>query len=301
MAKVKIQDHDETPGNNTDLNSISIAEGMAPSDVNNAIRELMAQLRKYNLYRGHISGLIPSSGGDADHDISFSVGEASDSTNVQMIYIDTALVKQIDANWAAGTGNGGFPSGLTLSADTWYHLFVIGQTDGTSDAGFDTSLTAANLLTDATGYTLYRRVGSLLTDSSSNIIGFTALENAGGALHVQWADPPGDVNDSTLTTTSKDYTLTTPTGVRTVAKLQGFAFSGSGNQYVYVRSKDVNDEAPSTNTSPFITATAFASANHPGGSIQMDIVTNTSSQIAARATATITLNLSTLGWVDHRR
>ena len=44
MAKVKVEDWDTTAASNTDINSINIDEGMSPSDVNNAIREMMAQL-----------------------------------------------------------------------------------------------------------------------------------------------------------------------------------------------------------------------------------------------------------------
>ena len=44
MAKTKISQFDANAANNTDLNSISIAEGTAPSNINNAIRELMSQL-----------------------------------------------------------------------------------------------------------------------------------------------------------------------------------------------------------------------------------------------------------------
>lgn len=47
MAKTKISQYDTTAANNTDINSINIAEGMAPSDVNNAIRELMAELKNF--------------------------------------------------------------------------------------------------------------------------------------------------------------------------------------------------------------------------------------------------------------
>jgi len=45
MAKTKISEFDSTPANNTDIDSINIAEGCAPSGVNNAIRELMSQLK----------------------------------------------------------------------------------------------------------------------------------------------------------------------------------------------------------------------------------------------------------------
>tara|TARA_Y100001937_G_scaffold25836_1_gene37107 strand:- start:111 stop:2645 length:2535 start_codon:yes stop_codon:yes gene_type:complete len=45
MAKTKISEYDATAANNTDIDSINIAEGMAPSNVNNAIREMMAHLK----------------------------------------------------------------------------------------------------------------------------------------------------------------------------------------------------------------------------------------------------------------
>jgi hypothetical protein len=47
MAKTKISEFSSTPGNNTDIDSINIAEGCAPSGINNAIRELMAQLKDF--------------------------------------------------------------------------------------------------------------------------------------------------------------------------------------------------------------------------------------------------------------
>jgi len=72
-----------------------------------------------------------------------------------------AILKSDDA--------GGFPSGLSLTADTAYYVYVIAKADGTVDAGFDSSITAANLLSDATGYTKYRRIATIRTDSASNI------------------------------------------------------------------------------------------------------------------------------------
>lgn len=45
MAKTKISEFSSTPANNTDIDGINIAEGCAPSGINNAIRELMSQLK----------------------------------------------------------------------------------------------------------------------------------------------------------------------------------------------------------------------------------------------------------------
>jgi len=45
MAKTKISEWSAIAANNTDINGIDIAEGCAPSGINNAIRELMAQVK----------------------------------------------------------------------------------------------------------------------------------------------------------------------------------------------------------------------------------------------------------------
>jgi hypothetical protein len=47
MAKTKISEFSSNPANNTDIDGINLAEGMAPGLVNNAIRELMAQLKDF--------------------------------------------------------------------------------------------------------------------------------------------------------------------------------------------------------------------------------------------------------------
>jgi hypothetical protein len=49
MAKTKISQYSQTASNNTDLNGISCAEGMAPSDVNNWMRELMSQVKDFQV------------------------------------------------------------------------------------------------------------------------------------------------------------------------------------------------------------------------------------------------------------
>jgi hypothetical protein len=45
MAKNKISEWSSTPANNTDVGGIDINEGCAPSGINNAIREVMAQVK----------------------------------------------------------------------------------------------------------------------------------------------------------------------------------------------------------------------------------------------------------------
>ena len=47
MSKDKLTDYDATASNNTDVGGISVAEGMLPSGVNNAIREQMSHLADF--------------------------------------------------------------------------------------------------------------------------------------------------------------------------------------------------------------------------------------------------------------
>ena len=45
MPKNKVSEWSSNPANNTDIGGVNIAEGCAPSGINNAIRELMAQVK----------------------------------------------------------------------------------------------------------------------------------------------------------------------------------------------------------------------------------------------------------------
>lgn len=47
MAKDKLTDYSATNSLNTDVGGIDIDEGMLPSDVNNAIREVMTHLKDF--------------------------------------------------------------------------------------------------------------------------------------------------------------------------------------------------------------------------------------------------------------
>lgn len=47
MPKTKISEYSTTNTDNTDIGGINIAEGCAPSGINNAIREVMAQLKNF--------------------------------------------------------------------------------------------------------------------------------------------------------------------------------------------------------------------------------------------------------------
>ncbi len=121
----------------------------------------------------YLSGMGIANGTDSDHDVDFAAGYARDSTDSTNL-IGTALTKQIDATWASGDAAGGLFSG-TVANDTTYYVFAIKKdSDGSVDYGFDTSSTAANI---PSGYTYYRHLDTITTDSSANIEPFTVTES----------------------------------------------------------------------------------------------------------------------------
>lgn len=252
--------------------------------------------------RGYIDGLILSNDTDTDHDISMSIGICRNKTDTLPIQLIAAIVKQIDVNWAEGTNDGGFPSGLSLTLDTWYHFYIIMSADGTKvDAGFDTSLTATNLLADATDYSLYKRVGSVLTDGSSNIIEFNQYGD-----EFLWKNPPLDLNALALAlNTSQTPTLSIPLGVKTLVNFNFYNSNTSQNRGLYFSSPDVDDETPvgPPTTAPQLTA-MVPSPNvdlmvSMGGMIRA-IRSNATSQIRVISNDASTLYLTTLGWIDPR-
>jgi hypothetical protein len=158
--------------------------------------------------KGYLQGLTMAC--DAQIDplkvvVSTGACEGSDLTG---IVLSSAMTKKIIKSnqtdyepWVAGNNNGGVASAVSILNLTWLNIFVISKDDGTCDVGADTSLTASNLLADATGYTKYRRIGSL------QIIG------GSGAYAIRYFKQNGDFfalyyQDHFFSSGAVDFTLT---------------------------------------------------------------------------------------------
>lgn len=240
-----------------------------------------------NLPNNYITGMIMSNDTDTDHDIQIGTGDCKDSTNATDISLTSVITKQIDATWAAGDDAGGLPAAVSLSADTWYHVFVIKDTDtGTVDAGFDTSVSATNLLS-ASSYESYRRVGSVLTDGSANILGFTQVDD-----EILWDAQQYDYNGN-ATTTATNQEISTPPDVKCLANLIVRINNSANNYHIAVYSNDKTDEAAATSpTGRQDTAV--------GQYDQLFVMTDTSSQIRHVAEGTSTIGIFTWGYKDFR-
>jgi len=237
-----------------------------------------------------ITGLqISNNSTDAEHDIDIAPGRARSADNTATLTLTATLTKQIDAAWTAGDDAGGMFTG-SVAADTTYHVFLIRKdSDGSIDAGIDVSATAANA---PAGYTAYRRVGSVLTDASGNIMPFKIVGD-----FVRWTAPTQDVNAS-LGLTPTSYAIKTPLGLKLPAVI---AFSGdqgtSGTLFGWVYSPDDSDPStPSSSDHNYATSgDAGTTSNH------MMVQTNASSQVrAVYSTAARPIYITTLGWIDRR-
>ncbi len=228
-------------------------------------------------------------------------GACADSTNALVMFLALSLLKRIDANWAEGDGAGGFPSGLTAGApaiDTWYHVFLILKIDVdagtpiyTVDAGFDTDLSATNLLAEATDYTHFRRIGSVLTDGSANILAFTMYEDSQGR-QVVWDVLTNDFTTGALTTTRATVTLKTPPGVQVEGKYYARGFRNA-NWAIVMTPLDAADDTPNFSNGPasLLGAVSFAGVG------ELMTRTSVSGTIGARSTISATsLNIHTRGW-----
>jgi hypothetical protein len=64
MPKVKISEYSSTANSNTDVASINIDEGCAPSGINNAIRAVMVHLKDFQVgtngdpFNGPVNGTV---------------------------------------------------------------------------------------------------------------------------------------------------------------------------------------------------------------------------------------------------
>jgi hypothetical protein len=241
------------------------------------------------LPRGQISGLYcGNNSGDTAHDLDISAGTCRDSTNACDLTLSSAFVKKFDTVWAAGTGNGGMASGVTMGASTLYHVFIIKKdSDGTIDIVGDSSEICANI---PAGYTYYRRIFSFVTDSSSNIQDFVRK----GSWY-WYTDPLLDVNVSDLGSAYTAYTLNCPCltyGSITILA-NATITNGSGVVGLHV--------VPSAGVATQQVFMISSPATSVAGAVQLTMSIGTTSQIKAYASAaSSTLTFSTNAWYDDR-
>jgi hypothetical protein len=250
--------------------------------------------------KGYIFGCgMANNSGDATNDIDFSTGQATDSTGVIDIVAVTAMTKQLDVAWAAGTAAGGKMSAAAIT-DTTYHCFIIRKdSDGTADFGFDTSATAPTM---PTGYTFFRRIGSIIRASSA-IVGFTQKGSKFYRKVPAQASNSGD-NPGTSALT---MLAGSPLGVKFEAVIgiyHIFARDNLAAAHGLITDPDTTDTVPSATINNFgpglIGAVVGAT---PVNNSTVNVHTDTSGQVRVRVSGSASgssINLTAIGWIDQR-
>jgi hypothetical protein len=211
--------------------------------------------------------------------LDIDVGSACSDDNQLMMVLTTVFTKNCNAGFVAGSGNGALDTGSALAASTWYHVFLIMRTDtGAVDVLISTSATAPSM---PGNYSKKRRVGSIKTNASSQIIGFSQVGD-----QFLWNNTPAwDVTGLAVSTTPTLATMNVPLGVKVIAQINAGLPAGV---VCNVFSPDT-----SAGISFMINASQYGSVSA--------VRSNTSSQVLIVGNASATgVSMVAIGWIDNR-
>lgn len=244
--------------------------------------------------RGHLGGYgLENNGTDAVNDIDIAVGSAVDGEAQAFITLTGALTKQLDVAWAAGSNAGMRDTGALVDG-TWHIFAIKNPTTFAVDVLASLSPTTPTM---PTGYTLKRRIGSIVRVSSS----IRLFSQSGNEFLWETAVPALTIGNPGAAA------ITVTPGVPTGIKVDAFVFTASNSSTgagsaVYLSSFDVNDEAATINVASVVTDIDGPTASVQGGAT-LYVRTNTSGQFRARLNSSdggTTLWVTTFGYIDTR-
>jgi hypothetical protein len=205
MAKTKISEFDVVAANNTDINSINIAEGCAPSGINNAIRQLMADLKEQQTGAAGdnftVGGNLVVTGTSAFTGVATFTATPVFPSSVSLvpsgvIVMWSGSIASIPSGWLLCNGSSGTPD--------LRDRFVVG-------AGSTYAVAATGGSADAITVSHTHTATSTVTDPSHthNIAGRTDGYTGGGANNFSVGDGRG--NNATYATNSAFTGITVAT------------------------------------------------------------------------------------------
>jgi len=258
---------------------------------NDALSQYRLQQFEETVHLGQINGLeISNSAGDVANDIDVAPGQCADITGRISMVTTSSFTKEIDNNWAEGTGNGGFPSTEPLNVDEWYRYFGIVKADGQVDFGYDVAGNdnASSLLTDATDYISYRQIAWVYYESPGNIRLFF---QDGDRFFWQeiWQKSPSISPPATIQT--NESVLAPP---ETIAEISARADGGAGTFY-WVGSSDQVFPVPSVSSKNLESNISF------DGSLTTYAKLSSNSEFSYRASqASGVLEITVSSWLYNR-
>jgi len=186
--------------------------------------------------------------------------------------------------WAAGNNQNGLFSGVRTT-DTWYHVYAIQRTaTGAVDVGFSTSYPPADL---PSGWDKWRRLGSVYTTGTNNILGYLQV----GRFFV-WPNVRPTVSSATVSN-QQLLNMDVPPDVRVRGQFTILQEGGSSFPHLLLVSPEVSASV-SSGFADYLRAGSY------NAYAKTEVITNTSRQIRALTTsASITnLDIGTQGWED---
>lgn len=230
-------------------------------------------------------GILSNNGSDATNDIDITAGQTKDSTGAADITW-SALTKQLDAAFAAGT-NAGMRDTGSIANGTW-HIFAIKKdSDGSGDILASTSATAPTM---PSGYTYFRRIGSILRESAAIV----AFKQVGDTF---WRAMVTDYSSASARAIAL-LTLSVPTGLEVQPLIT------LTNQQSGVAGDATWALAPGFSSAMSYQISSTNVANHRDDVDVVGPATNTSAQIYLAVTissgALASGVLRTHGWIDRR-
>lgn len=248
--------------------------------------------------RGLIWGLTLANNATTPNTVyDISAGEsASNDATTPALMVAAAFSKTTGA-WAVGSGNGSLDTG-SVAASTWYHVFQIMRPDtGVVDYLLSTSATAPTM---PANYTHKRRIGSIKTNASSQIIAFKQFEDSFFWAAIVGESPVNSTGEQTLTLAG------VPTGIRVQPFLAvNPGLSVSGDCSLRIRSPDLmpSGAAPNIGGVPgggWVCGIAN-NVSRVNASPPIALYTNTSAQLTTILAGTMAFFVvNTSGWSDTR-
>lgn len=223
MARTKISEFSATPGDNTDIDGIDIAEGCAPSGINNAIRELMAQLK--DMQTGASGDTFTFANFNVDNiNVNGNTVSSTDTNgNINLTPNGTGSVVVSKADINGGTVDGTAIGASSASTGAFTTVSATGQitstlADGTAPMVVTSTTKVSNLNVDkldGADWAAPAALGST-TPAAATVTTITAKKGVGTpvALTSTSSSIAVDMSDSNFTHTfTENTTLANPTNL----------------------------------------------------------------------------------------